>query len=70
MVGGVIQVFVVQYLVGNVLVFGQDVDLVVVKCVIVGMQMMIVYKLLKLIVSEVVKFVVDFVKGVKFVFNV
>lgn len=32
--------------------------------------MMIVYKLLKLIVSEVVKFVVDFVKGVKFVFNV
>lgn len=70
MVGGVIQVFVVQYLVGKVLVFGQDVDLVVVKCVIVGMQMMIVYKLLKLIVSEVVKFVVDFVKGVKFVFNV
>lgn len=70
MVGGVIQVLVVQKLVGKVLVLGQDVDFVVVKCVIVGMQMMMVYKLFKLIVIEVVQFFVVFVKGDKLKFNV
>lgn len=58
-VGGVIQVLIVQGLVGKVVIFGQDVDLVGVKCIIFGIQMMIVYKLIIILVINVVEIVVE-----------
>lgn len=72
MVGGVVVVFFVQGFVGFVLVIGQDGDVVVINCVVFGIQIVLIWKDLcefGKVVVEVVFMLVDG-KDVLFVLNV